>query len=125
MRSGHLALAAWLLLPGPSQGQEQGRPVDAFFADEVWPKIGELTCRNCHTIQGEAAESEFLLRDGDLDPDALRRNREAFAKMAVARTKDGRPRLLQKASGAIKHGGGQALKPGSTGYAILERFVAT
>ena len=126
MRSAYLALAAGLLWPGPSPAQEgAARPVDIFFADEVWAKVGELTCLNCHTVQGEAGDSEFLLRPAALDAGALRRNREAFARMAAARMKDGKPRLLQKASGAVKHGGGQALKPGSTGFKILERFVAT
>ncbi|MCE9561540.1 MAG: hypothetical protein K8U57_05750 [Planctomycetes bacterium] len=38
--------------------------------------------------------------------------------------KDGASRLLAKVSGTIKHGGGAVLKPDTSGYRILERFVA-
>src|SRR5687768_14249439 len=114
-----LALLALLLVPGPMSGQDAAGPVDAFFAEEVWAKVGERTCLNCHTGRGEAAESEFLLRETELDPDALRHNRDAFGRMAAAR-KDGTSKILLKASGGVKHGGGPQLKPGSTGYKILE-----
>jgi hypothetical protein len=97
--------------------------VDAFFAEEVWAKVGEQTCLNCHTASGEAAESEFLLRPAELDPEALRHNHEAFVRLASNR-KDGKARLLLKPSGGLKHGGGVPLKPGSTGLRILETFVA-
>ncbi len=102
--------------------QDPGRAVETAFADEVWAKVGELTCLNCHSAGGDAWESDFILRPAELDPVRLRENRDAFARMAVER-KDGKSRLLLKVSGGMKHGGGVQLKPGSTGYRILESWV--
>lgn len=107
-----LGLIGAVLCLAPSGARDDGPPVDAFFADEVWAKVGERTCLNCHTVRGEAAESEFRLREDD-----LRANLEAFTRMAA------KNRVLLKASGAVKHGGGVQLKPDTTGYKILERFV--
>jgi hypothetical protein len=122
---GWAVLAALLLAPGlerASSGQDAGGPVDAYFADEVWAKVGERTCLNCHTARGEASDSEFRLRETDGDVDALRQNRAAFGRMASVR-KDGTSKILLKVGGGMKHGGGVPLKPGSTGYKILEGFV--
>ncbi|HVR84323.1 MAG TPA: hypothetical protein VMU54_08435 [Planctomycetota bacterium] len=95
---------------------------DSFFEDEVWAKVGERTCLNCHSAGGDAEESKFLLRDASFDTGLLRANRAAFEKMA-AKKLDGRSRLLVKVSGGQNHGGGVTLKPDSTGYRILESFV--
>ncbi len=98
--------------------------VDRFFADEVWAKVGERTCWKCHNPEGEAAESRFILAgvDGPGARDSMRHNCQAFASMA--RTQDGqRSRLLAKVIGGLEHGGGRVLKPDSTEYGILERFV--
>jgi len=92
-------------------------PIDTYFEDEVWAKVGERTCLNCHSAGGDAEESKFILR-----PENLKHNRVAFDKMA-ATLKDGKSRLLLKASGGLEHGGGVAAKPGSTAYLILERYV--
>lgn len=113
------ALALLLAAAGP---QEAGGPVDAWFAEELWGKVGERTCLNCHSDRGEASESEFILLDPSLDPSRLRQNRDAFARMAAVR-KDGVSKILLKPGGGMKHGGGVPLKPGSTGYKILEEFV--
>ncbi len=96
---------------------------DPFFPDEVWGKVGERICLTCHTATGDASGSAFLLEDATRDPAALARNRKAFEDMAAAK-KDGVSRLLAKASGGVKHGGGAAAKPGTTAHRILERFVA-
>ena len=73
--------------------------VDNFFADEVWAKVGERTCLKCHNTKGDASESKFLLRDTVRDraerADALRHNRAAFQRLAVAMN-DGKSQLLSK-----------------------------
>ena len=114
------ALALFLLSP-PGFAEPGG--TDAFFEDEVWAKVGERTCLNCHAAGGEAEESKFILRDAALDPSVLPRNLQAFERMARQR-RDGRSRLLVKVKGGLNHGGGAQLKADSTGYRILERFVA-
>ena len=95
--------------------------VDSFFAEEVWGKVGERTCLKCHNAKGDAAESEFLLRETLQDPTALAKNRQAFLRMALAQ-EDGQSRLLLKIAGKLDHGGGEVLKADSTGYKILKRF---
>ena len=99
---------------------------DRFFADEVWAKVGERNCLKCHNAKGDASESQFLLedtaRDRNTRDDALRHNRLAFQQVAIA-TEEGQSRLLLKIAGALDHGGGEVLKPDSTGYRILKRFV--
>ncbi|RPH48763.1 MAG: hypothetical protein EHM91_03885, partial [Planctomycetota bacterium] len=108
---------AAVVYPEPAPGGPE-----SIFEDEVWAKIGERTCLNCHVTGGDAAESKFILRDPALHPDHLQHNRQMFEKMASLK-KDGKSRLLVKVSGGLDHGGGVQLKPGSTGYRILEQFV--
>jgi hypothetical protein len=117
-----LGLASLLLFCPVDASPQQSAPPDAYFADEVWAKVGERTCLNCHTSRGEASDSDFILRDTELDPAALAANRDAFARMAAVR-KDGTSKILLKVSGGMKHGGGVPLKADSTGYRILEGFV--
>ncbi len=97
---------------------------DRFFENEVWAKVGERTCLRCHNDKGDAAESGFLLtaRAPGHDLTWLRQNCRQFTLMAQA-TEGEQSRLLLKVTGGLDHGGGQVLKPDSTGYRILERLV--
>ena len=53
---------------------------------------------------------------------AMRHNRDAFARMARLKEKD-QSRLLLKVVGELDHGGKDVLKPDSAGYRILATFV--
>lgn len=95
------------------------------FGAEVWAKVGERTCVRCHCLHGDAQESEFILErmdHSDNDVAILARNHDVFKTMA-AKLASGQSVLLQKVVGSLDHGGGQVLKPESTGFKILERFV--
>ncbi|MCS6853034.1 MAG: DUF1592 domain-containing protein [Gemmataceae bacterium] len=110
-------------LPGPPCA----RAVDDFFQREVWAKVGAALCMNCHKQGGDAEESRFVLHDprkaqGHAQDEVLRHNRDAFCQMARTSYK-GKSRLLLKASGSLDHGGGEVLKPDSTGYRLLAEFV--
>src|SRR6185437_11179810 len=103
-------------------------PVDDFFANQVWPKVGAKTCLECHKTGGDADDSDFILLDPQVSQNdqqrdhALRHNRDQFVHMA--RTKEGdQSRLLLKVVGKLKHGGKVALKPDSAGYHVLAEFV--
>src|SRR5579871_3434008 len=102
-------------------------PVDDFFVNEVWAKVGAPTCLKCHTAEGEALNSKFILKDperstGRERDEAMRHNRDAFGRMA--RLKEGdQSRLLLKVVGELKHGGKAPLKPDSAGYKVLVEFV--
>lgn len=96
---------------------------DRFFEDEVWAKVGERTCLRCHHPKGDAAESGFILtRRTSENPGWLQDNCKTFQKMALTLEGD-KSKLLLKVTGGLDHGGGQVLKPDSTGYRILERYV--
>ena len=104
--------------------------VDDFFNDEVWPKVGATSCLKCHKSGGDAEDSKFLLLDPRRSPEGgqpetLRHNRDAFARMARLKEKDAgdESRLLLKAVGKLKHGGEDALAPDSPGYRVLAEFV--
>ena len=95
---------------------------------EAWIKVAERTCIKCHNAEGDASGSEFLLSDAVRVPTADRagvmiQNCEAFTKMARSKDKDGRARLLVKATGGLDHGGGEVLKAGSTEFRVLRDFV--
>jgi hypothetical protein len=109
-------------LPAPYLTEVPASGSESFFEEEVWAKVGERTCLNCHVAGGDAEESKFILRETALHPENLKLNRAAFEKMASLK-KDGKSRLLAKVAGGLEHGGGVQLKPDSTGYRILERFV--
>ncbi len=100
--------------------------VDPFFTDEVWAKVGERICLECHNVHGDASDSEFLLQDTARDrenrQEVIRHNRIAFQRVAVAK-EEGKSRLLLKISGGLDHGGGEVLEADSTAYRILERYV--
>ena len=101
--------------------------VDTFFVDEVWGKVGVQKCLTCHKAGGDAEKSKFILFDprrvqGKAQEEAMRHNRDEFARMAVLKDKD-QARLLQKVVGGLDHGGDDVLKPDSTEYRILASFV--
>ncbi|MFT4559916.1 MAG: hypothetical protein ACI92S_005312, partial [Planctomycetaceae bacterium] len=94
----------------------------------AWIKVGERTCLKCHNAEGDAADSDFLLRDVSTTPAAQRasvlvQNCEAFTRMASKKTADGKSRLLTKATGGLDHGGGEVLKLDSTAFRVLNDFV--
>ncbi|HYE18715.1 MAG TPA: DUF1592 domain-containing protein [Tepidisphaeraceae bacterium] len=100
---------------------------DAYFVNEVWAKVGAMTCLECHKAGGDAEDSEFVLRDpnlfrGDARDEAVRYNHGQFVKVSLAK-ENGKSLALLKATGAIKHGGKQALKPDSAGQRVLAEFV--
>jgi hypothetical protein len=111
----------------PNGGPAVDRNLDDFFAKEVWPKVGAVSCLQCHKKGGDAEESKLVLQDpkklqGHAQDEAMGRNRDAFARLARVKHKD-EARLLVKVAGGLKHGGEDVLKPGSKGYLILAEFV--
>jgi hypothetical protein len=111
----------------PYSGAGCAAPVDSFFTDEVWARVGAQVCLTCHKKGGDAEDSKLVLEDprrfdGPARDEAMRHNRDALARMAVIKEKD-QSRLLRKVVGELKHGGKDVLKPDSAGYQILATFV--
>ncbi len=123
-----LALCASLLAcpappGGPDGGQAACESTRDFFVTEVYGKVFERKCNNCHVGEGtaKAGGSKFLLfRDNH--PDFISANLAAireFAKTEVG----GKPTLLQKPLGQLGHMGGSVLAEDSTEYKALTTFV--
>lgn len=102
-------------------------PVDDFFVNELWAKVGSQTCIECHKAGGDAEDSKLVLVDlariptGERDA-ALRQNRNQFQQIARVKADDGY-RLVLKATGQVKHGGKQAIKPESAAAKVLAEYV--
>jgi hypothetical protein len=131
MRSMLVLLLAVTVYSSSVQGQTKGPAfnphLDDYFTKEVWPKVGAVLCLQCHKKGGDAEDSKLILQDprkvtGHAQEDAVRHNRDIFAKLAAVKHKD-QYRMLVKVTGGLSHGGEDVLKPGSKGYAILAEFV--
>ena len=124
-----LTFCLWLPLTGADRGKAVPLEHGSFFIDEVWGKVGELSCLKCHNSSGEAKDSGFILQETILLEGVELQNThaanfKAFTKMARKRKSGQQSRLLLKPIGELDHEGEQVLKPNSTGLRILERFVA-
>lgn len=117
-----------LAIPGqPTNPAQVESSMDAFFQKEVWVKVGERTCLQCHKSGGDAEESKFLLRDLQRSQDQtgdMKRNFESFSRMAKQEVEVHQSRLLLKVVGKLNHGGKEQLKPDSIEYRLLADFVA-
>ena len=117
-----------LAMVTPLAGADDLQPQpDRFFVEEVWAKVGELSCLECHREGGEAEESSFILRQtiplqGKSLTKANAANYEAFREMARPR-KDGSPKLLRKPIGELDHEGERVLEPESTAHLLLKKFA--
>lgn len=111
----------------PYDGPSCSRSVEDYFTKELWANVGVVRCLQCHKKGGDAEDSKFVLQDprklqGHAQEDAMRHNRDAFARLARVKEKD-QYRVLMKVTGGLEHGGNEVLKPGSKGYLILAEFV--
>lgn len=111
----------------PCPGSNFVSEFDAWFANEVWSKVGALECIKCHKQGGDAEDTRLVLREPGLAKTEERQKVMAYNRIAFARAarlkEEERSLLLAKVTGALEHGGKQVLKPDSTGYRILEQFV--
>jgi hypothetical protein len=111
----------------PCPGPDCVAEVDAWFAEEVWAKVGAMECIKCHKQGGDAEDTRLVLRDPALTKGNERKklmtaNRDAFVR-AARLTSAGKSMLLAKVVGELDHGGDQIFTQDSTGYRILEQFA--
>src|SRR5262249_20720953 len=86
-------------------------------------KVGARKCLTCHRKGGDAEDSKFVLidprrRQGADRDEAMRHNRAAFTRMAVAK-ENAKSRMLLKVVGELDHGGSDVLKADSAEYPAL------
>lgn len=122
-----LLCAVLCACPAPPGGGDGGQAACEstrdFFVTEVYGKVFEPKCNNCHVGEGtaKAGGARFLIFR-DTHPDFITANIAAvrdFAKTEV----DGKPTLLQKPLGQLGHGGGTVLAESSAEFKALAAFV--
>ena len=64
IRSAVILLGFIFCLPLMGVDRDKATPLELgpFFVDEVWGKVGELSCLKCHNSSGEAKDSGFILQ---------------------------------------------------------------
>jgi len=92
-----------------------------FFVKRVWAQTMALKCQACHSPQGQAKDSAFVLHSS-AEAGYLEANLEVVKQIAQTE-KNGESILLQKPLGKLDHGGGVQLDPGSQEYADLKALV--
>jgi cytochrome c553 len=103
--------------PAPSPARPQpsaARPRALTFVDDARP-ILEKTCASCHSPEGKAAKTKWVLRGGPEDYEATVR----FVKPATAAQSP----LLKKGTGATLHGGQKSLAAESAAYTTLLQWI--
>ena len=94
-----------------------------FFITEVYGKVLEKNCNNCHVGEGTAkAGGAKFLTYRDNFPDFVSANIEVFRSFSQVEV-GGKPTLLQKPLGQLMHGGGGVLQENSPEMKILADFV--
>lgn len=121
-----LASAAIGSEPAPCPAT-QVTSVDRYFADEVWPKVAAAQCIKCHKKGGDAEDTRFVLIAPGPSTQAeraamTRQNRDAFVRMAMAKSEQ-LSLLLVKVTGGLDHGGEVVFSKDSAGYRVLQDFV--
>lgn len=87
-----------------------------FYAEVVHPAVHGV-CASCHVADGLAGSTRYLLTG------TVAEDRAHLGGLALEDL-DGWPLLLQKATGAVEHGGGVAASPTSATWAALEEWIA-
>jgi mono/diheme cytochrome c family protein len=94
-----------------------------FFAEQVWARVMQQTCVNCHSPDGIAVQqgADFMLLPPTY-PGFLEANLQTLEQLA--RTEyDDRSVLLRKPVGEMDHGGGVQLAADSVEATILDELV--
>jgi hypothetical protein len=94
-----------------------------FFAEQVWAKVMQTTCVDCHSPGGIAVNkgADFVLLPATY-PSFLDANLKTLE--TLARTEyDDKSILLRKPLGELEHGGGPQLEEGSEEYKLLNDLV--
>ncbi|MBC8067766.1 MAG: hypothetical protein IAG13_05475, partial [Deltaproteobacteria bacterium] len=95
-----------------------------FFKERVWTNVLGTTCIKCHSDDGQAKDSKFILRDAKWGPDYLENNLVVFESLAKLEY-EGTPWILLKPTQdkGVVHGGLQQLDKGSQEYKDFEEMI--
>jgi hypothetical protein len=96
---------------------------DSFFLDKVYPLLEVAECRMCHNDNGVASATRVHFPAAEAKTDAIR----AFGlslSAVVDRNNPAASLLLQKPTARVAHGGGERIKKGTPGEAVLQSWIA-
>ncbi|HVJ17945.1 MAG TPA: hypothetical protein VM686_21140, partial [Polyangiaceae bacterium] len=109
--------------PGYTEVNGECMSNSRFFAEQVWARVMQKTCVNCHSPDGIAPQqgADFILLPPTY-PGFLDANLGALERLA--RTEfDDRSVLLRKPVGEMEHGGGGVLTADSQELALVAELV--
>jgi hypothetical protein len=101
---------------------QQGSPGDLFPA-QVYPVLEKAECRMCHNDNGVSSATRLVFPAPEAPPDAVRLFGVRLSAL-VDRSDPESSLLLTKPTARIAHTGGERIKKGSAGEAVLKRWVA-
>jgi hypothetical protein len=93
-----------------------------FFRENVWTNILSVKCIACHTTEGDAKDSKFILRDSTWGPNYIENNLEVFESLAKLEY-EGTPWILLKPSEQIEHGGLKQIEKDGPEYQAFEEMI--
>lgn len=96
-------------------------PDDRFFMREVWGPAAKNSCQSCHSTQGAARDSDFILYNEGWG-NYIELNMSVMKEFAATK-RDGESILLLKPLGVVSHGGGAVIQEGDDVYNRLKAFV--
>jgi hypothetical protein len=102
------------------------RTAENFFEAEIWPRVIEPVCLDCHVPGGAAGNSEFVLIPIIDNTDFLNAHFDAIRSLALERvpSASNRSRLELMPTNTIPHGGATAIEPDSVLHELLLDFIA-
>lgn len=103
-------------------GEDECVSNETFFKEEIWVKTLSQKCTSCHTTEGAAKDSSFILRTSDWGPDYMEQNLNVFGQMAKLEY-DGKPWILMKPTNTIEHTGLEQFKVDDETYKDFEEMI--
>lgn len=107
--------------PVPLEGPDECVDTKKFFEEEVWRPVLKAQCLSCHNDNGEAKNTDLILRNNDY-PGYLEANYNTLLQVSRLSI-DGEPLVLAKPTLSVEHGGGKKLEIDSAEYEALAEMV--
>lgn len=107
---------------GGSEDSDDCVSNEQFFKEEVFGPTLQAKCMACHTTQGQAKDSSFILQDSNWGPDYIEQNMKVFEQLSKLQF-EGEPWILLKPTNTIAHEGASQFDEGSEEYKSFEEMI--
>ena len=105
-----------------------GETAEEVYHNDISAPIVQSKCVNCHVEGGPSGHTRlvFTRRSAEVEVDYERLNLQAFESFLAEfdEAGGGGAYILLKIQGALGHGGREQVRPGSTDFANMQRFLA-